>query len=405
MNPSADLIDIGDEQMLGRCPDGRKIWLRGPGIPGDSVSYLPEGKGGVIDHILTPAPGRLAPPCAHFGTCPGCQLQPMPYATQLDFKARKITETLRRLGGFSDFDFRGIVPSPDAYGSRNKLDFTVEGPDLGYQSPEGLVPIHDCLLADPVLRAAIPFLRDWLRTHPDHGLHRLLLRVDADRDALHLLLRGTPPDALLLPLASLATEIPSLRSLSLQADWKSPWRCLHGDPDLHFTLADEDHTLRFDAFFQVNDRLADSLVRRTMDWLREEPCSSLLDLFCGAGAFTLPAARHVPKVLGIDSQPGQGPFLAANLHNGLPRDRRIADTRWDAVLCDPPRAGMSPALLQDILRLNPKRILYVSCNPATLARDLQRLCQDKTHTLQRVQGFDLFPQTTHVETLALLLRT
>jgi len=144
-------------------------------------------------------------------------------------------------------------------------------------------------------------------------------------------------------------------------------------------------------------------VRATLERAREARPASLLDLFCGSGAFTLPAARFCDTVLGLDSRPGKGPFQKADLRRGLPN--KVMERPWDLVLVDPPRAGMEKRLVQQLRdRVRPRRLLYVSCNPATLARDLQRLCAKGDYTLNWVRGFDLFPQTSHVETLCEVVR-
>lgn len=405
-HPAARVLDIGDDNMLGLCPDGRRVWLDGPAVPGDRVEFLDGGKSGRITRVLEPAPDRIPAPCPHFEACPGCRLQPLPYERQLELKASKITETLARLGGFREFDFAGVRPSPEPYGTRNKLDFTVEGARMGYNTGGGLLPVAVCPIGHPSLSELIPPLTTWLGAHPRHALHRLMLRVEADRAGVHLLLRGELEAADREELIDFAASRESIRSLSIQGDWKQPWHTLAGDPTLRFKLAGEAHRVSHDQFFQVHDVLADTLVRTAMDWLGECGSRAVLDLFCGAGAFTRPAARLAGHALGVDARPGQGPFLKADLRKGLPRNPKITGRQWDTVITDPPRAGMEKGLVKQIRdQIKPRHILCVGCNPATLARDLQRLCATGAYSLQRVQGFDLFPQTTHVETLAQLYRT
>lgn len=404
MSPlTADILDIGDERMLGILPDGRKIWLGGPAVPGDRVELEMEGKSGRVTRILIPAPNRQPPRCPHADICPGCQLQPLPYAAQLELKAAKITETLKRIGGFDDFDFQGLTPSPDAYGTRNKLDLTVHGVELGYQSSCGFVPITECPVGAPPLQTLISPLKDWIRIHPRHQLHRAMQRTDGDRQSVHLLLRGRLSDQETSDLVDWAQTQPALESVSIQDDWKAPWESLLGPGTLNFTLADVPHAVAYDHFFQIHDALADTLVRTALDWLGPGRSQRLLDLFSGSGAFTLPAAVQGFKVLGLDSRPGQGPFKTADLRKGIPSS--VLKQSWDMVMTDPPRAGMEKDLCRHIRdQIRPERILYISCNPATLARDLQRLCANNAYHLTRVRGFDLFPHTTHVETLVELVK-
>lgn len=399
---TAEILDIGDGLMLGQCASGEKIWIAGPCVPGDTVTFERKGRRGIFREVLTPSPDRRPVPCPHFETCPGCTLQPMPYERQCDFKAEKIVQTLRRIGGFKDFDWRGLRGSPEEFGTRNKLDLQVEGAEIGYTNGWELLPIQDCLLGNALLRELLAALKPFFRN--PHGIHRMTLRSQTDRDAAHVLVRGTPlPEG----FQEACAAHPRIAGLSQQPRKTDPYTCILGEPGLTMRLAGVEHTLRADAFFQVHDQQAEALVQTAMDWLAEESCDNLLDLFCGAGAFTLPAARHARNVLGIDTVPGEGNgFITADLSQGLPDDPRLAKTAWDTVLVDPPRDGMEKRLCKQIRdKLKPARILYISCNPATLARDLSRFAHENTYRLERVQGFDLFPQTTHVETLALMRRS
>jgi len=401
---TASLLDIGDDGMLGLCPDGRKLWLRGPGVPGDEVAFEEEGKRAKITEILSPAADRITPACPHFEHCPGCQLQPLPYERQLELKANKVVETLKRLGGFDEVPFVGIQGSENEYGTRNKLDFTIQGTDLGYRGPEGLVSVETCPVGNPLLTAWISRIREWLSAHPDHRLHRLLLRTNGARDQVHLLLRGewTPEEQ--ASFLTLAQTDPAAAGVSIQADWKQPWQTVFRNDTLQFELANQTHSVSHDQFFQVHDRLADTLVRTALRELGDANNRTLLDLFCGSGAFTLPATNLGFRAIGIDSRPRKGKaFHRADLRRGLPSF--VTKKAWSIVLTDPPRSGMDKGLTKQIRdKLKPRDIVYVSCNPATLARDLKRLCHDAPYTLTRVQAFDLFPQTTHVETVCHLRR-
>lgn len=401
---TAKIIDIGDESMLGLCEDGRKIWLEGPAVPGDRVSFEQTGKTGRVTGILSPAEGRREACCPHFSECRGCQLQPLPAAEQRKLKARKIVETLRRLGGFSEVPFEGMAFHQEETGTRNKLDFSVEGSRLGYQSAKGLLEVSVCPVGDPLLNQGLAWIREWLKEHPRNQLHRCLLRTDSRRKSIGILLRGQLAEAEQASLLTRSGASSLISSVALQEDWRSHWENLYGESRFSFVLADTDHSVSHDAFFQVHDRLADRLVRDTMAELGEGGTKPLLDLFCGVGAFTLPAQTLGWQVLGIDSRPGKGPFQKADLRKGLPR--KVLNPSWHTVITDPPRSGMEKLLCTQIRdQLRPRELIYISCNPATLARDLQRICAKGAYQLRRVKGYDLFPQTTHVETVAYLSRS
>ena len=395
---TATILDMGDDRMLGQQDDGRKVWLDGPVVPGDVVRFRQEGKGGVVLSVLEPAADRIPAPCPLFDRCPGCRLQPLPAKRQLELKADRIVQTLERLGGLKEIPFHGVRATKAEYGTRNKLDFTVDGPRLGYRSGDGLADVSDCLLGDRLLRDWIPRVREWLGAHPDHNLHRCMLRTDGERNGVWMLLRGELAHDERNSWQKLFQDSDDLKGIGIQADWKQPWETLAGALDLRFALHGKEHSVQADGFFQVHDRLAGDLVGAVMDRLEQGRVGNLLDLFCGTGAFTLPAANIADRVLGLDSRPGQGPFQKADLRRGLPP--KVLNQSWRTVLTDPPRAGMDKRLvgqLRDQVRAD--RILYISCNPATLARDLQRLMAKGDYQVTYVEGFDLFPQTPHVETV------
>jgi 23S rRNA (uracil1939-C5)-methyltransferase len=341
-------------------------------------------------------------------------LQALPYEGECQFKGNKIQQALGRIGGFRDYDWRGVVPSSQEYGYRNKIDLSVHGQDIGYQDDGRIVPIQDCLLADDRLRETLDFFKYWIRTRlpARHGLDRLILRVASHEPAVNVLLRGFLTQADLALLVPACREHPLIRGLAYQERPGRPWHQLLGDGHLTHTLSGVDHRVLHNGFFQVNHGQAETLVQACLDWVAEESASSLLDLFCGVGAFTYPLSRVSTRVLGVDSAQSERPrqmgsvpvrFLTWDLGQGLPPST-LSET-WDTVLLDPPRAGIRPQLAQEVrVGLQPRRILYISCNPSTLSRDCKQLCADGAYALERVQGFDLFPRTTHVESMVLLRR-
>ena len=402
---TATLIDIGDDGMLGQCQDGRKLWLRGDGVPGDRVAFEEEGKGGMITEILEPSADRIPVKCPHADVCPGCQIQALPYERQLALKAAKIVETLKRLGGVEEVPFLGMVGSEKEMGTRNKVDLTLQGPEIGYQSRNGFVAIHTCPVGDPILQAWIPRVQAWLDRHPTHGLHRLILRTNSARDRVLVLVRGEWTGGEQEDFLQMARQEPAAAGLSIQADWKQPWKTVWGEEALEFELAGEKHRILHDRFFQVNHEVAQGMVEKALEPLGPGNGRALLDLFCGSGAFTLPARRAGFRVTGVDSKCPKGKaFHRADLRKGLPTF--IKKQAWHVVLMDPPRSGMDKELTLSLRdKVKAKDLVYISCNPATLARDVQRLCDGGTYRIESVQGFDLFPQTTHVETVCHLKRS
>ncbi len=417
---TARIKDIGDGQVLGICPDGMRVWLSGPAVPGDLVRAVitqssPKFKVGHVLELLEAGPGRLEAPCPHYGDCPGCQLQALPYEDECVFKGNKIQQALGRIGGFRDYDWRGLQPSPLEYGYRNKIDLSVHGKILGYQEGGRIVPIQDCLLADGRLRETLGFLRYWIqeRLPANHGLNRLILRAASRGPDVNVLLRGALAAKELDSLVEACREHPLICGLAYQERPGRPWHQLLGEGHLLHSLSGVDHRVHHNGFFQVNHTQAEALVQASLEWVGEERASSLLDLFCGVGAFTYPLSRVSTRVLGVDSAPSERPrhggttpvrFLTWDLGQGLPA-QAFAE-RWETVVLDPPRTGIRPQLAEAIANgIQPRRILYISCNPSTLARDCKHLCAEGDYALERVRGFDLFPRTTHVESMALLRRT
>lgn len=315
-------------------------------IPGETVrakvAAVHRGwiKAGVVE-VAASSPDRVAPPCPWFGRCGGCAYQHIAYPRQLELKTRQVAETLRRIGKIADPPVEAARPSPLAYGYRNRITVHVDPPTVGFRGidPRRLVGIDRCLLADEAVNAA---------------LARLLSKKR---------LRSGPA---------------TLRS-------------------------HPDHA----GFRQVNDRAAEVLAGVVADMAGEG--SLLVDAYCGAGFFAKRLRGRFKRVLGIDWDARSTTTAAAAADSGeeyitgdaaehLPA---ILDGRADAVvLLDPPAQGLAPAVIETLLAVRPSVLVYVSCDPATLARDLARLAP--AFNLKRAVPVDMFPQTASIETACLL---
>ena len=338
------------------------------GLPGESVRVrLVERKRsfarGEIVERLNSAPERVQPACPYFGRCGGCDWQHMAYAEQLRAKTALVAEQLRRIGKFADAPVLPCVPSPFAYEYRNhaRLHVTAEG-RLGYRAARShaVVPVADCPICEPPLRATIADLAGQ-RIDPTQG-DEIELRAWEDKITVG-------------PFAYRAGE---------------------------------------GAFFQANTAVAGLLVEAVLHALALRGGEQVLDLYCGVGLFTIPIGQHGAQVTGVEANPQAAADAEHNLRTASTasriltadvgaalREPLIADQSWDAVLLDPPRTGIDAPALTTLATLRAPRLIYVSCEPATLARDL-RVLVDGGYTLQWAQPFDMFPQTRHVETLALL---
>jgi 23S rRNA (uracil1939-C5)-methyltransferase len=391
---------------MGRLADGRAVFVP-YGLPGELVRVaLVEQKRGFararLVEVLRPAPERLQPRCRHFGVCGGCHYQHLSYAHQLQVKAEVLREQLERIGGLSDPPLEAIQPSPQEWHYRNTVQFHLDAQGrLGYEESGSnrVVAIEECYLPQPPLDE----LWRQLEFEAGLGIERIGLRVGADEEVL-LTLEGQP-----LELPALEVDLPI--------------SAVHLSPAGSIVLAGEDwlpmevngRLFRVSAgsFFQVNTAQAGAMVRYLQEILPLDKDTTLLDVYCGVGLFSAFLAERVGRCVGVEVSPSACDDYAVNLDSfdnvslyigaaeevlpGLQLSGKVA-----AVL-DPPRAGVDRRALDALVALQPEWIAYVSCDPATLARDLKRLVV-QGYRLERIKPFDLFPQTYHIESISLLRR-
>jgi 23S rRNA (uracil1939-C5)-methyltransferase len=392
---------------LGRH-EGRVIFVAGA-IPGETVrAEITEDKERFaharVVEILAPSPHRVTPRCPHVPECGGCQWQHVAYAHQLPLKADVVRDQLTRIAGVADPPVRPTLSAPSPWGYRNRVTFSVGKDDrLGFQraASHDIVPIEECHIADPRLMALYDDLDLDLP-----GLTRLTLMA------------GSAEDDLLMAFETRGDEPPGL-----SADF--PISCVHlvsGDEAIpvnlighnHVTQRIAGHTYRVSAgrFFQVNTAVAALLVERVLDWLAPSPDDTVLDAYCGVGLFTLPLAGRAELVIAVELDPGATEDLIINL--GETENVEVVEGPVEVVLpdlvdagplhgvvVDPPRQGLDRVVIDALLASRPPRLVYVSCDPATLARDVKRLSRGG-YTLNRVQPLDMFPQTYHIESVSLL---
>jgi len=314
-----------------------------------------------LRRVVQPSPERVEPACRYFGQCGGCQYQHMAYPAQLRWKHKQVADLFQRLGGFAPDRVAPVIPCPQPYGYRNRIMIRSQ-----WNKPEqklnigfvrwdcGLVEdIEACRIAEPVLNEEIRRVR----AHPPpKGGIKVVLRV--------------PPE-----------------------DWEVP-------PD---------------SFFQNNFFLLPGLVETVRRFLRDSGARHLADLYCGVGFFGIELADAVESFTGVEydqraiqaarrnaaaRKTGNGEFLAAAVEAVLPELLKKFSPEQTAVLLDPPRKGCRPETLHLLRESKPAQVIYVSCHPATMARDLNILCGNDVFELARVQPLDMFPQTQHVECVA-----
>jgi len=379
--------------------------------------------------IITPSPDRIAPPCPHHfalsplsraeeagdvspeakqsgegsgvRACGGCQLQHLAYPAQLKFKHQTVVEQLTRIGGFTDPPVRPTLPSPAPFGYRNHVQFSL-APDgkLGFQAAgsNAVVPIRECHVLSPAVRELWTYLN--VESAPE--LDRLTLRA-TDDDALVIF--ESERDA-----PDLELDLPVSAAL-LRPDGSS--YTLAGRDYLIETVRGREFKISAGSFFQVNTALAEQLLALVLDALALRGGETVLDVYCGVGLFTAFIAPLAGRVIGIEAfAPAVGDaaenldeFENVEIYEAPAEDVLPALTvKAEAVALDPPRAGCAPEVIDALAASGASRIVYVSCDPATLARDAKRLCAGG-YTLAWAQPLDMFPQTYHVECVALFQST
>jgi 23S rRNA (uracil1939-C5)-methyltransferase len=392
---------------LGRH-EGRVIFVAGA-IPGETVRVeITEDKERFaharVVEILAPSPHRIPPRCPHVPECGGCQWQHIAYSHQLALKADVVRDQLTRIAGIVDPPVHLTIPAPSPWGYRNRVTFSVGADDqLGFQraASHDIVPIQECHIADPRLMALYDDLDLDLP-----GLTRLNLMA------------GSAEDDLLMAFETQGDEPPSL-----SADF--PISCVHlvsADAAIPVNLIGRNHVTHHIAghacrasagrFFQVNTAVAAILVELVLDWLAPTLDATVLDAYCGVGLFTLPLAERAGLVIAVELDPGATEDLILNL--GEIENVEVIEGPVEAVLpdlvdaeplhaavVDPPRQGLDRAVIDALVASRPPRLVYVSCDPATLARDVKRLSRSG-YALEQVQPVDMFPQTYHIETVTLL---
>jgi 23S rRNA (uracil1939-C5)-methyltransferase len=382
--------------------------------PGDRVRVrVVERRAGFLRadlcDLVAAGPDRTAPRCPVFGQCGGCQWQHLTPAAQRAAKAVIVAEQLARLGGLRDVEVRPPLSVGEPWAYRARISLLVEGRLLGFRRARShaLVEIDDCAIADPALVAHLGVARSWVA-----GLRAVPSRVTLARAPGGVVLvaatRRRPAPADVAVTEDLLARHASVRGAVLAG---AGVRTVVGDPRLLVPLeADLQLEVPADAFTQVNLAANPLLVATVVELAGVGPGGRALDLYCGAGNFTLPLARRGAEVVGIERSPvavEAGRSNAARLGLAGARFtcgtvaselRRLPEQALDAMVLDPPRAGAADVLPQLVMR-RPARVVYVSCDPATLARDASRLVAGG-YGLARVQPVDLFPHTYHIETVA-----
>ena len=409
-----DSIAAGGEGV-GRLADGRVVFVHRT-APGDLAEVaLTERRDrwarGRLLRVLEPSPERRDAPCPHYARCGGCTLEHMEYPAQLRAKARIVSDALTRIGGVPT-EPPEVVPSPREFRYRNRVSFAlrrggsgrVEAGFHAIGEPDALVDIGgDCLLPEePISRVWDAIRASWgpdARLLPSGERLRLTLRSTASGEVSLLVEGGFTPGR----PEELMERVPGLVAVWHRPREASP-ELIAGAPGLPETWGDETVELSGTAFLQVNREAAALLEAHVLERAGDVAGLRVVDAYCGVGLHARRFARDGARVVGIELDPQAVEAAIAAAPPGAefvkgPVEALIrAHLPADLVILNPPRAGIAPEVADALVAARAERILYVSCNPATLARDLKRLAP--AYTLAGVRSFDLFPQTAHVESVA-----
>lgn len=391
---------------MGRLPDGRAVFVPG-GLPGERARIrLVEQKRsfarGALVEVLHPSPDRVTSPCPHAAACGGCHYQHMRYPAQLQAKTSILRDQLQRIAGIAAPPVEPMLPSPREWHYRNTMQFHLDPQGrLGFQEQgsHAVVPAVDCMLCEPAIAEILPAL-DF---EGSSGLERLHVRAGAG-DEILLILESNDP----VP-PEFSVELPlSAVFIGPGGFEENAPLVLAGDDHLVMEAAGRTFTVSAGSFFQVNTSQAENMLRCLLERLPLSGEVDMLEVYAGVGLFSAFLAPRVAQLAAVEASASSVNDFAANLdefdnvalYAGLAEELLpVLDLRPGVVLVDPPRTGLALPVLDALVRMAPPTLAYVSCDPATLARDAKRLLA-AGYTLQSVQPFDMFPQTYHIESIS-----
>jgi len=403
------VLKLSDHANLGRAfgrePQGRAVFVP-YAIPGEVVriQIVEEHRSWLLGYpleILEPSPRRVEPRCRHFGECGGCHYQHMEYTAQLEAKARVVAQQLERIGGLQNPPVEAALPSPSPWNSRNQLQFSLdEQGRLGFHAARSdqIVAIQECHLPEP------PIADLWPRIDLQAGvpIERITLRCTPDQELMVIFISQSPPEV------QMALDLPA------SLVWLDPGGAavLAGQGFLVHRVGEHDFQVSAGSFFQVNSALTPTLVDHVLDMLDPLEGQRYYDLYAGVGLFSVFLAERGARVTAVEGSPWAAADFEINLDPYPDIELYQADVAQAlpalgpgpaGLIVDPPRAGLGRGVVEGLARLDPPKLVYVSCDPATMARDA-RLLVEQGFRLQRVVPLDMFPQTYHVETVSLWLR-
>jgi 23S rRNA (uracil1939-C5)-methyltransferase len=423
--------------------DGFVVFVR-RGLPGDRVrARVTKVKRGfaeaIAEEILAPGADRVSAPCRHFGSCGGCRFQDLAYGAQIAAKEVQVRDALVRIGGFVEPPLEPILPAASQFHYRNKLEYsfteTPDGPSLGFHRAgrwDEVLAIDECLLTTELGNRIRVAVRDWAREERlvsyDQGtgagyLRHLVVREGRNTGQALVLLVTAPGERFETGyLVEVLRRFPEVRSIHWAVNdtpaevTNLPGVLLWGAEAIEEEILGLRFRIRPNAFLQTNTEMAERLYGLARDFAALTGEETVYDLYCGTGTIGLSHAGAALTVWGVELSEesvacaienaelngiGNAAFFAGNVGQSL-EELEARSGHPDVVVVDPPRAGLAGKALRRTGALQAGRIVYVSCNPTTLASDLKVLREEYNYVLRRVRPVDMFPHTPHIESVSLL---
>ena len=370
--------------------------------------------------IIKPSKDRITPKCPFFHNCGGCDYQHIRYQSQLGFKEDILNETLKRVGGFKEFSVYPIIPSPEPFfyrlNAQLKISKTKEGIELGFFKKDShkFIHINECIICRQEI----------------NGLINVFSQIDKDNllnnlNYIEIIISNSTKKIL---LASSLNKINKSHMERLYSHIKEQEKNIDGfvinlkrkkvfsgKPYLFEEIEDTKYRVSSDSFFQVNYSLHDTLIKKIIKFVNPKKKDNIFDIYCGVGTFTIPISRKADSVFGIEESPSSINDAIFNKKSNKIKNCYFYNEKAEdgllilenegischTALINPPRAGCSEKMKKTLSSANPQKIIYLSCNPSTLARDISFFSK-RGYKLSSVQPFDMFPQTYHIESLVKL---
>lgn len=366
---------------------------------------------GELISLLTPGPGRVQPPCPYYGRCGGCQLQHLSYQKQLDYKTQSVVDALTRIAKLN-VEVLPTVPSEKQLGYRRHITLNINPKEhsAGYFTIDNqtIIPIRQCPIFEEAKHTLIPLVQTLVKELNMPGKVSLF-KAHLGKYVLHFQLLHTPQNTSFFEKTVLLN--PQVQGIALTSPSKKED---FGITTLHTEIDGRQFTFSPRTFIQNHPDQSARIYRQICQIASQANVGKVLDLYCGVGISSVLLALQGLSVMGVDANPIAIDFANKNATDNncsqihferadVQKTLSSSQEKADLILLNPPRVGLHPQIIQDLISLAPRNIVYISCMPSTLARDLKGLCANH-YSLKICQPFDMFPQTAHVETLVHLQR-